>query len=99
VVAPKAWGGANSLFSIGFISKNTPWGLKLFITFLWGAKTTFSDFSVPPQGVYFLENHLFHMFYKQHMLNSLIFISFISKTTSELLPGAPDLSPDCYFDM
>jgi len=52
-------GGANSLFLIGFISKTTPWGLKLFITLHWGAKTTFSDFSVPPQGVCFLENHCF----------------------------------------
>ena len=29
----------------------------------------------------------FQSFYKQHMLNSLFFICFISKATSELLPG------------
>jgi len=56
---PEGLGGANSLFSIGFISKTTPWGLKLFITFLWGAKTTFSYFSMASQGVYFPENHCF----------------------------------------
>ena len=59
----------------------------LFLIFLW-----------PTRGCIFWTIIVFHCFYKQNILNSLFFICFIKKTTSELLLVVLNLAPDGYFE-